>query len=123
MSDELVSSIQDAKRLYNQLVEYDSKRWSADIWRGALIGAAAAREIAADVKQQSASRVGAARLLLELAGLIGAGRDARSQDKDPSTMSTAELRAEIQRLDRAVSDRAAVVAPTVPTLDHELFDK
>ena len=62
-----------------------------------------------DEKISSPTRLAAARTILEIAGLIGAGRDKSRQDKAPEEMSTADLQRMIAAIQGELADRAKPV--------------
>lgn len=80
------------------------------------------REIAQGASFPAAARVTAARTLFEYVGLLGNKGDGGSS-KDPSEMSSDELRDLIARLDRELGDRAKPVnAPIAPPVDDQVSD-
>jgi hypothetical protein len=69
------------------------------------------------------TRLAAARTVLELAGLIGPGRQNASANKAPDTLSDAELRRAIDAHTAALSDRAKPVsAPNVEVEAYNLLN-
>jgi hypothetical protein len=70
-----------------------------------------------DEKVPAATRLAAARTVLELAGMLGSGRKA-SGDREPHEMSDDELRQSIARRQAALASRAKPV-DKVPKSDHE----
>ena len=84
------------------------------------IGFRVMREIAEKGKNEGA-RVTAARTLLEYAGLIG--RQAGDAGKDPSEMSTGELRQLLAKVDAEIASRAKPVnGPEASTIPQQVLD-
>lgn len=81
-----------------------------------------ADEIASNKDAPAHARVAAARLVLEVAGLVGAGRSQAPKDKEPSQLTTEELRARVADIDREIADRARLVAPKTSDIDRELLE-
>jgi hypothetical protein len=86
---------------------------------GGRIGAAVLSEIATDLRVESPARVSAARGLTTIAGLEARAQRGASE-REPHEMTTAELQAHLDRIERELGARAKVIAPNEPDVSHQL---
>ena len=88
--------------------------------RWAKLSGEVAEEIAANPRTNANARIGAARLLAELAGKIGAGRDRDAPADKP--LSSETLRTVLDRIEGELARRARPVEATDVDPDLHLFE-
>jgi hypothetical protein len=74
------------------------------------------REVAEDnVGSPPAARTAAARLLAEIGDLVGGSRESARDDREPHELSSDELHARVNDLERELGNRAVPVSLPVPS--------
>ena len=77
----------------------------------ARVALATFHEIAVDKTAQATARIGAARALGEIAGLLGVGKETLGSGKEPQEMSTDELHDLVGKLSGELAGRAKPIVP------------
>ena len=80
-------------------------------FEAARVALATFHEIAADKTAQATARIGAARALGEIAGLLGVGKETLGSGKEPQEMSTDELHDLVGKLSGELAGRAKPITP------------